>query len=363
MDNKITTIFLAILLVILVILMFLRACAVGPWHYRNKIKTPKSPEDQISTTVKKETNASVLEVKPEITDDEAGRASTVEPVPENQKQNQQEPNKQKQSEELTKTSSKPQSAAKSKDSNTFKTKTAESPKISKQELSKPSGKTKSSAKPKAEKAAASKPGSKQEISRQDLPKPAVKKRPAREKISKPVFTNKSGFKPFYVYADIGSKNNHYSPYGLMGDISSISMEQGHKVKPHSGKTCIKVTYRPAKGKVGWSGVYWTEPPNNWGDKGYGFNLTGAERISFWARGEKGTEIIDNFIMGGIKGKKHEDSDSVAIGPVELSTEWKHYFINIEGADLSNIIGGFCFTVTKINNPMGAVFYLDDIVYE
>lgn len=359
MDNKITTIFLAILLVILVILMFLRACAVGPWHYRNKIKTPKSSENQTST-VKKETNESVLEVKPEITDDKAGRSSTVALISENQKP--QEP-QQKQPGELPKTSSKPQSAAKSKDFAAIKPKTAENPKISKQELSKPSEKKKTLSKPKTEEAAVSKPGSKQEISRQDLPKPAVKKRPAREKISKPVFTNKSGFKPFYVYSDIGSKNNHYSPYGLMGDISSISMEQGYKGKPQSGKTCIKVTYKPAKGKVGWSGVYWTEPPNNWGDKGYGFNLTGAERISFWARGEKGAEIIDNFIMGGITGKKHEDSDSVAIGPVELSTEWKQYFINIEGADLSNIIGGFCFTVTKINNPMGAVFYLDDIVYE
>ncbi len=201
---------------------------------------------------------------------------------------------------------------------------------------------------------------KKATSKIELPKPAVQKPKAVTKA--PSYTNKSGFKPFYIYTEVGSKDNHYSPYGLMGDIRSISIDQGCQTNPHSGKSCIKVTYAPTAG-IGWAGLYWTEPANNWGDKGYGFNLTGAERISFWARGEEGGEIINNFIMGGIQGKASEDSDSRAIGPVELSQEWQQYIIYIEDADLTNIIGGFCATITKMNNPNGAVIYLDDIVYE
>jgi len=201
-----------------------------------------------------------------------------------------------------------------------------------------------------------------EVSKADLPQPAVQ-RPKREPSELPKYTNKSGFKPFYVYKGIGAKENHYSPYALMGNLSALNIDQGSKNNPHSGKTCIKVTYDTDKPGGGWAGVYWTEPPNNWGDKGLGFNLTGAERISFWARGEKGKETINNFIMGGINGRAVEDSDYVTMGPVVLTTGWKQYFIDIKDADLTNIIGGFCFTITKTDNPDGAVFYLDDIVYE
>ena len=202
-----------------------------------------------------------------------------------------------------------------------------------------------------------------EANKAALPQSAVQKPKRAEAVELPQYINKSGFKPFYVYKDIGSKENHYSPYALMGNLSALNVYQGSKNDPHSGTTCIKVTYDADKAGGDWAGVYWTEPPNNWGDKGLGFNLTGAERISFWARGEKGKETINNFIMGGINGRAVEDSDYITTGPVVLTNDWKQYFIDIKDANLTNIIGGFCFTITKTDNPDGAVFYLDDIVYE
>jgi len=315
MDNKKTTAFLAILLAVLIALMFLRACGAGPWavlkHQNNKSQSSE-PEN---FSIEKDTYT--VENDAEVTVD----TRTVAEI----------------DIELQKQEPKPDPAV---------------------ENPKPDPDTKPVSKPISK----PKPAAKQETSKQDLPKPAVQ-RPKKEKVTTPVFTNKSGFKPFYVYTDIGMRDNHYSPYGLMGDMSALIIDHGFKENPHSGKTCIKVTYDPNRGKIGWAGVYWTEPANNWGDKGFGFNLSGAERISFWARGENGGEIINNFIMGGIQGKQYEDSDSRAIGPIELSKEWKQFFIYVEEADLSNIIGGFCFTITKNNNAMGAVFYLDDIVYE
>jgi hypothetical protein len=193
------------------------------------------------------------------------------------------------------------------------------------------------------------------------PKPAAQK-PEKNIQESPAYVNKSGFQPFYVYNEAGKKDNHFYPSGLMGNISSLSINQTLNKGVKSGKTCIKVSYNASVGGIAWAGLYWTEPANNWGGKP-GFNLTGAERVSFWARGENGGEIINNFIIGGIQGQAFEDSDSRSIGPVELSKEWKQYFISLEEADLKNIIGGFCFTVTKNDNPEGAVFYLDNIVYE
>ncbi|MCL2145072.1 MAG: hypothetical protein FWH43_06250 [Endomicrobia bacterium] len=316
MDNKKTAVFLVIFLAILIALMFLRACGIGPWSSVNVKNVKPEPAKPENFVVEKDTNT--VEIAAEAVIDPQTVVNAEEEV--------------KPPVEL------PQEDVKPEPPVTPKPKPADKPK------------------PKP------KPVVKTETSKADLPKPAVQK-PKREKAAMPVFTNKSGFKPFYVYSDIGTKDNHYSPYGFMGDVNALTVDQGWKVNPQSGISCIKVIYEPANGRVGWAGVYWTEPPNNWGDKGFGFNLAGAERISFWAKGEKGGEVINNFIMGGIQGKECEDSDSRAIGPIELSTEWKQFFVDIEDADLANIIGGFCFTVTKNNNPLGAVFYLDNIVYE
>ena len=67
-------------------------------------------------------------------------------------------------------------------------------------------------------------------------------------------------------------------------------------------------------------------------------------------------------MGGITGE-YPDSDSAAIGPIELTKEWQKYTIDLAGKDLSNIIGGFCFAASKDDNPNGFIIYLDDIIYE
>ncbi|RKY34931.1 MAG: hypothetical protein DRP78_05960, partial [Candidatus Omnitrophota bacterium] len=74
----------------------------------------------------------------------------------------------------------------------------------------------------------------------------------------------------------------------MGDYGDIKYSEACKDNPYSGKTCIKITYTAeAKQGANWSGIYWQWPPNNWGEKRGGYDLTGAAKLSFWARGEKG----------------------------------------------------------------------------
>ena len=184
--------------------------------------------------------------------------------------------------------------------------------------------------------------------------------------NKAASANKSSsgsFEPFYVYDDFMSTKNHYAPSGWMGDFGDIKLDQSCSENPKAGKTCIKITYTAEmKQAAGWTGIFWQQPANNWGDKKGGFDLSGATKLTFWAKGAKGGEKIAEFKMGGITGE-YPDSDSAVIGPIELTNNWEQYSIDLAGKDLSYIIGGFCFAASKDDNSNGFVIYLDDIVYE
>ncbi len=168
--------------------------------------------------------------------------------------------------------------------------------------------------------------------------------------------------PFYVYFDKESDKNFFCPSGWMGDVDSITFDENWKINCHSGLTCIRIVYLPAKGTLKWAGVYWQNPPNNWGFKEGSLDLTGARRLTFWARGEKGGEIIEKFRIGGIIGH-YPDSDVAQVSPVVLTKEWKKYSIDLMRKDLTYISGGFCWVAKLEDNPEGFTFYLDDIRYE
>ena len=168
---------------------------------------------------------------------------------------------------------------------------------------------------------------------------------------------------FYVYADRSSMNNHFIPSGWMGDYGDIKYDGGSKEDPYLGDTCIKIIYngKAAQG-ARWAGIYWQHPANNWGTVDAGFDLSKAAKVTFWARGAKGAERIEEFKVGGIMGE-FSDSDTSVIGPVILNKEWTQYTIDLKGKDMSYIIGGFCWATNIDVNPEGATFYLDEIKYE
>lgn len=173
----------------------------------------------------------------------------------------------------------------------------------------------------------------------------------------------ASFKPFPIYTDARSPDNHYVPSGYMGDYSDIKIDATWFDNPHSGTTSLKIVYsNTASQGARWAGVYWLNPANNWGDREGGFDLTGSTKLTFWARGENGDERIEEFKIGDIKGL-YSDSDNAGIGPVVLTKEWKQYEINLRGKDLSYISGGFAWATNLDVNPDGATFYLDDIRYE
>ncbi|MBN2097135.1 MAG: hypothetical protein JW714_01505 [Candidatus Omnitrophica bacterium] len=170
-------------------------------------------------------------------------------------------------------------------------------------------------------------------------------------------------KIFKVYSDKSSPDNHYAPSGWMGDFGDVNLNDQYMDNCHAGTTCIQITYSAKMTQgAGWAGIFWQNPPNNWGERKGGFDLTGYNKLTFWARGEMGGEAIEKFKVGGVKGT-YPDSLEVEMGPVVLTDEWQQYTINLSGRDLSYVSGGFCWVTASRLNPNGATFYLDDIRFE
>ena len=175
--------------------------------------------------------------------------------------------------------------------------------------------------------------------------------------------NGGPFKMFPIYTDAKSPDNHFVPSGWMGDYGDIKFNDSFVTNPHGGSASIQVLYsNKATQGARWAGIYRQNPPNNWGTRPGGYDLTGARKLTFWARGDKGGERIEEFKIGGITGE-YADSDVAGIGPVVLTKDWQQFTIDLEGKDLSSISGGFCWATNLDVNPDGATFYLDDIKFE
>lgn len=181
----------------------------------------------------------------------------------------------------------------------------------------------------------------------------------------PVDAQSAEFKPFVVYKDKGFPNR-FTPSGYMPNGECLYMDDAWTEKCVAGKSCIKVIYDIDCSKKGrnWAGIYWLNPADNWGDRKGSYNLSGAKTFSFWAKGEKGGERIEEFKIGGVgRGMDYPDSDSAFIGPVILTSEWKEYNIDLRGKNLSSISGGFAWVSNTDANPEACVFYLDEIQYK
>ena len=169
--------------------------------------------------------------------------------------------------------------------------------------------------------------------------------------------------PFYVYSDGGSKENHFIASGFTGDYGAIKMADKCADNPKSGGSCIKFTYTgQTPQKMKWAGVFFQNPANNWGTSVGGYDITGAKRLKFFARGDKGGEAVE-FKLGGVNGTTIADSDSATTGPITLTRDWKQYEIPVDRLNLSCIFSGFAWIAESEKNPDGFVIYLDEIVYE
>ncbi len=169
-----------------------------------------------------------------------------------------------------------------------------------------------------------------------------------------------GKEPYSIWANFVAS-------GWMGDGEQgdkyVQLQEACEDKARSDSLCLKIVYTP--GPVGWAGVYWQNEPDNWGNvAGKNFLKTGYTKITFWARGENGREVVE-FKAGGINspGKKYKDSFMVTSGKIILKKVWNKYTLDLTNNNLVSVIGGFCWVVSRSGNPNGLTFYLDDMQFE
>jgi len=159
----------------------------------------------------------------------------------------------------------------------------------------------------------------------------------------------------------------FNPSGWMGDgekgkqyvqIVPVAGEKA-RVGNENGQV-TKIHYQP--GPVGWAGVYWLSPANNWGDKPPK-QIQGASKVVFWAAGQKGGEIVE-FKAGGVTGKACQDSFEQSTGQIALTKEWKRYEIPLrKSPGALPVVGAFAWIASSDGNPAGLFFYVDGVRYE
>ena len=172
---------------------------------------------------------------------------------------------------------------------------------------------------------------------------------------KPVLGAKAKL-PLVVY-DEEWTDTPFTASGWMGDTRSIEMDGACTDQPQSGKRCLKVAFRKA---AGWGGVVWQNPPDDWGDRPGGFDLTGAQSLTFWARGARGGERI-KFGVGIIQpDKKYFDTARVE-REFTLTNAWQQYSLDLRDKDLSRIKTGFLWTMEGQGATTSC--YLDAIRFE
>ncbi|NQT90693.1 MAG: hypothetical protein HQ558_05515 [Candidatus Omnitrophica bacterium] len=166
--------------------------------------------------------------------------------------------------------------------------------------------------------------------------------------------------------------NHYYPSGWMNTLAGANLQVDTRCtdNPHSGQTCFKITWNGQDGDDGWNwaGLVWQEPQNQWeGAPDKGYDLSGADYLSFWARADSGS-------IGGNKPLQimayfGYSSDSCGETPPmwrnSLTTEWQQYVVPVLNRDMSYVSNGFgiIFNEQHTPNDTGCTIYIDDVEFK
>lgn len=176
-----------------------------------------------------------------------------------------------------------------------------------------------------------------------------------------IATGKKESLPLIVYGE-ASDAATFVPSGWMGDAKSIKLDPLSKTQPKSGETALRCEFAATSG---WGAVAWQHPAQDWGDQRGGFDLIGAKRLVFHARGESGGEEV-TFSFGLIgPDKKYFDTAKRSLDKVTLTKDWQRFEIKLDdlknSENLTRIKTGFVWSLASPGRPV--VFYLDDIRWE
>ena len=187
----------------------------------------------------------------------------------------------------------------------------------------------------------------------------------------------------YVYKDFGDTENHFTQKALMAGYNASlvhDMDENWQIDSCSGSSCIRCEQITREGD--WGGWLFLNgylpsdshiPQLNDGSMpDQGLDLTGAKKLTFFAKGETGKEKVEFFTCGfGFDGEWnvptvpfHDSTVKRSLGSITLTDTWKQYAIDLQDADLSSIVCGFGYVLS--GGAFGSrenVFYLDEIRFE
>jgi hypothetical protein len=132
-------------------------------------------------------------------------------------------------------------------------------------------------------------------------------------------------------------------------------------------TCYRLAYSPT-GRLGWGGIYWQFPKNNWGVCPGRLVAPGATRVTFYAAGATGTEKV-KFIVGGITPMDatqapYVDTFARNLPEVTLTTAWKAYTIDITATTYNGgVLGALAWTANAPPGGATVTFWIDDVIWQ
>lgn len=215
-----------------------------------------------------------------------------------------------------------------------------------------------------------------------------------------------------VYYDENSPGNHFVVRAIIYEGGENDESDRCHLKSLETKSCLmvedtsigtraesgsalKITYRPGLlSPVGWAGMIlqngrWDQHERkvkaNFGSTpDAGMDLSGAEKLVFWAKGEQGGERVQIFLGGtGWDVENNIRDSSIARYPeslgrcpilhtrrdtITLSKQWRRYEINLQGRELEYLLNGFGLVMIEEDNPAGVTgingttVYVDDIEF-
>ncbi len=181
----------------------------------------------------------------------------------------------------------------------------------------------------------------------------------------------------YVYRDYADGWNHFTQRTWRGEygIKPILLQE-YATVAYSGTTSIHTAINFKQQK--WGGFLFLngalgpgefEPILNLGEVDAGMDLTGAQALVFYARGQNGGEKVEFFCSGlghnelGPQEPFADSAPKISTGIITLSTEWKQYTLKLNGYDLKRISCGFGWIAQADHNKeQEQIEFLVDEVY-
>jgi hypothetical protein len=147
---------------------------------------------------------------------------------------------------------------------------------------------------------------------------------------------------------------------------------------YSESDCMLIHFNSKSQTLGWSLMIWypfscehgtPDQANCITDRLKSGNFNEIQRLTFWARGKEGNEIVEFGVGGGFEtvigpyGFEYFKPQEQPAGRITLTSHWEKYEIDLVDRDLTHVVPLFYAFYTVEENPQGAIIYVDDIQFE